>query len=410
MGACTSSQPTVRERTIPAEERGFLVYPLSGYPLETDAAENERTRALFAQLEGGRPLADLQNDVQRFVAERADFAPAHVLRAQIDLLQDADSAAVDRLRPIVDEMPDYVAAALLLARAHDRRGDVVEAYELYQRLSEVDRLAASRATALADLAEVALTERVIEASEDGLFDVARLELERLERLSPGALSTLEARLRLNEMEGDAAGELFTLRRLVSIEPDFDRRLRLGELELEAGDLRAGLDIFQALAREAPDDLNVADQLARAKFLWRIELVPERVRSLARAPELSRGDLAVMLHWLVPPVRTRPIVDPPIAGDLLDHPDRAEILKVADQRLLSTDERVHRFFPDMRATRRATLGAVLGFLHADGETPPACAGLERPPASRICPVAASCGLIEETADCLHEATVSGPDAL
>lgn len=397
---------------MPDEERPFLVDPLTAYPRTVDPASRDAVRAAFRALDSGPSLADVEARATELLARDPSFAPAEVLRAQAETLRGDLASAAERLEPIVGEMPDYLAAALLLARLEERRDRLVEAYALYRRLGDLDRRSAARAGALRDEAEARVRDRIDEALDAGRLDQAQELLARLEEWSPGARTTLEAALQVAVAGEDAEAELTVLRRLTALDPTLESRQRLGELELEVGDLRAGLELFEALRDEAPDDPVIADALERAKFLWRMELLPARVLELARAPELNRADLASVLHWLVPMVRLWEVRDPPIAGDIVDRPERGEIVRVLDLELMQVDERLHRFYPERPATRAEALDAVLVLL--SGAEPPASCLPAPPPRQRghrwICAKASACGLIDDESECLATIPVSGAEAV
>ena len=192
-------------------------------------------------------------------------------------------------------------------------------------------------------------------------------------------------------------------------------LRLGDLELEVGDVRAGMELFERLAAENPDDPVPADRVEKARFLWRLELLPPKVQEIARAQELDRADLATLLYWLFPTVRFSEADDPPIATDILDHDQREEILRVLDLGLMDVDETVHRFHPDQGATRQVLLAALLGLLQSAEPPAPCVAGEPTLPVQSrsrrwICETATRCGLMTDAVECLPAAVLSGVEAV
>ncbi|MEM9553137.1 MAG: hypothetical protein AAGC60_02685 [Acidobacteriota bacterium] len=408
-GGTKTAAPTNR---IPDAERPFFLDPLTAYPLTLDDDTRSTLRAAHGELASATDLTPVEQEAERLLAAQPGLHPATVLAAQVTALRGLLPAAAAELRPVVDELPDYLAAALLLARLEERLERIPEAYGLYRRLAAFDRRSASRAEELAASAEEEVIARLDEALARERVDLARLELERLELWSPGARETLEAARRVAVAADDAPAELEVLRRLIAFEPDLETRGRLADLELDVGDLRAGLDLLKALTEEAPDNAELADSLQRARFLWRMELLPERVRDLARAPEIDRAGLASLLHWLVPTVRVWAVDDPPIATDIVERDDRAEIVRVLDLELLQVDDRVHRFYPERAATRAEALDALLVLI--GGAEPPAACLASGVPTRRghrwICSTAVACGLLESDDDCLPTLPLSGAEAV
>ena len=348
--------------------------------------------------------------------EDAAYQPAIVLLAQTLYLQGRSRAAAEELAPVVEQLPDYVPAALLHARALEETGDVVASYRAYQDLADIQPVAAQKSFALLEPALDVLHTRFDDAMSRAHLDEAETLLANLVLWAPETARTLESQRRFQVTTSDVEGELATLRRLLELEPTPERHLRAGILELEAGNLRSGLESLETLDSaslvEPADRERLAEAIDRGRFLRRLDLLPAQVRSISEEPELKRSELASLVYWLFPSVRFAPLDDPPIAADILDHPHRQEILKVAGQGVMEVDEAVHRFYPDRAATRSETFSALLRLL-LGGEPKPACLGDTedvKDSAAWICDRAARCRLIDEAASCLPSAALSGTETL
>ncbi|MDA8019327.1 MAG: hypothetical protein MPN21_17945 [Thermoanaerobaculia bacterium] len=373
-------------------------------------------RAGYDELRRGDPPAGVASRAFGLLDDDPDYQPATVLLSQTLYLQGRAREAANRLAPIVELLPDYVPAALLHARALEETGDVVAAYRAYVDLAEIQLVAARQATTLADPALDVLHRRFDDAMSRGHLEESEEILENLALWAPDAARTLESRRRFQVTTSDAEGELDTLRRLLEVDPTPERQLRTGILELEVGDLRSGLESLETLDPESlvePADRDQLSQaLERGRFLRRLDLLPVQVRGIAELGELSRADLASLVYWLFPSVRFAPLENPPIAADILDHPYRQEILKVAGQEVMEVDETLHRFFPNRSATRSETFSALLGLL-LDGEPRPACLGDVteiKDSSAWICDRAVRCRLMEDVGGCLPSAALSGKEAL
>ena len=128
-------------------------------------------------------------------------------------------------------------------------------------------------------------------------------------------------------------------------------------------------------------------------------------------EIDRADFSTLLYWLIPRVRSSQINNPPIAGDILDHPRRDVILRVLSLGLMDIDETLHRFEPLEPAKRVTVLGALLATAPGNHS----CLGESQALAidrswSSVCRLAARCRLIPEAPDCRATAAVSGAEAL
>lgn len=413
--ACAGTEAPPPVRRLSEQQRDLVVSPLRGYPLAiTDEAADsveQGHRDLLAAVDPSLVNAR----AERLLADEPSLHPATLLLAQVDLVEGRPTAARERLAPLVVEVPGYLAAELALGRAHDELDEAVEAYGIFRRFALRDSRASQRARLLEPLAIETVVARLDDALGRGRLEDAEAELVQLSAwLGNDDPRTLDARRRIYVEAGDEEGELEVLRLLVELDPGSELRPRLADLEIDRGEVRAGLDLYAALATEWPEDPEVADGLERAKFFWRLGLQPEVVQQLARRGELSRAEFAVLTYWLVPTVRTAPVRNPTIANDILDHPFRDEVVRVLNQGLMTVDETVHRFGPEERATRVMALASLLELLERSSP-PPACisrgeTSTLRRSKTALCRKAAECRLLDETAECLPSASLSGGGAL
>lgn len=400
---------------VPAKEKPYLVDPIESYPLTAESTLEARVSDIFSRLYTGADLAAIEADVLALAEEEPTFHPAAVLSAQVEFLRSRDDRVVEMTAPIAAELPAYTAAQLLLARAYERLGELPEAFRIYRQLAPVNSQGALRAAELATRVAEIVSHRIDDALARGRLEDAERQLEELREWAPEDPRVLEAEWRVAEERGDPERELAAVRRLAERDPE-RRELaeRLAELETEVGDLRAGIDRFAALIERFPDEPELVAKLERAKFKWRLQVLPKKVRETAERTELARADFALLLYWLVPEVRYAQANDPPIATDILDHPQREEIVQVISLGLMEVDESLHSFAPEKKLIRLDALRALLRLLLAS-ETPPACldgVGTAQLEASRrlTCERSAVCRLIPEPIDCLPAATVSGAEAL
>lgn len=417
---CASSGPAPPAPTpepfpgVVAADRPYLVDPLTGYPYAVDAQRRTALAAGYQALRDAGDAAAARRAAGELLAGEPGLHPAQVLAAQAAFADRDPSRALERVRPVAEELPGYTAAQLLRGRAAEAAGEAVEAFEAYRAAAELSALAGERAAQIAPRAVEIVARRVDEALARGRLGEAEAAVARLRSWAPEDPTTLDAELRLAAAGGDDRAELAAARRLAAVRAgDSELALRLADLELAVGDAGAGLERFEELAERYPEDPRIAAGLERAKFRWRFTQLPARVTRLADSPELARGDYAVLLYWLVPRVRYGRPVAARIATDILDDPRRDEITRVVNLGLLDVDVTLHRFAPDDRVNRQQVLAGLLRLL-ADAEPPPACAAsaaLGSPPSSAaVCDVASRCHLVPSVADCLPRAAVSGSEAV
>lgn len=412
--ACAPSAPEVVPPRIPEREARYLSPPLRGYPLTADSELSSAVRQAYDQMMAGGETSLVAARAQEVLELDGGFHPAHVLLAQVDFLAGDDASVLQRLAPVADELPEYLACQLLRGRAAERRDQIVMAYEAFRRVSGRSELASRRSEALSERALDIVERRFTDALERGRVEDAQRTLEILREWLGPEPRVLDAELQLTVAQGDLEGELALLRELAPQSDDIEWRRRWAFLELEIGDVRRGLETFEVLAGEFPDDVELTDQLDRAKFLWRLQLLPPDIQDLARKAELDRADFAALLYWLIPQVRLNPLDRPPIATDILEHPRRQEILPVTDMGLLEVNTTLHRFEPDAPVTRQMVLTAFLRLLDV-AEKDFSCLGrgewrAVRGSTSLLCAKAAQCRMIPEVAECLPAAPMSGAEAL
>jgi tetratricopeptide (TPR) repeat protein len=412
--ACASApQAPAPAPTVDSADRPYLLPPGEGYAARVDAAAADRlqeafeTRILRGDAAGAAAAAEAE------LAVDAALPPARVLLGQSLLIARELERARETLAPVVTSAPGYGAAGLALARVHELMGDVPAAYAIYRRLAAAYPVALERSGAAHGRAVEIVAQRLQEALRRNHLDDARSQLGLLREWAPGERSTLESALAVGRAANDPREELVAVRALASAgSPDPALVERRGELELQVGDPAIAIDIYTGLARANPQEPRWSEALELAKFRWRASHLPGEVRQLLDKPELLRGDYAVLLYWLVPGVRAGVASSARIATDVLDHPQRQEIVRVVNLQLMEVDDALRRFEPANRVRRVQALRALLRVLQR-APAPPSCvtslAGNPSPSREALCGAAAACGYLPEAADCLPEAGVSGVEA-
>lgn len=389
-----------------------MVSPLRDYPLALPEGQAGELLGAHAELVVRGDSLTARQAAERLLIEQPGLHPATVIMAEADLAERRWESVRERLQPVVAELPTYGAAQVVLGRALERLGELPEAYAAYRAAAGVAVAAEQAEILLARVLEI-LSKRMDDALERGQLDAAAVELARLEGWAPGAEAALDARSRFAAAEGDALAELAALRRLAELRAgEREILLRLSDLEIEAGEPSAGLRILQDLAAASPGDAELADRLGRARFSFRVALLPPKARSVVASPQLSRGQFAALLYWLFPSVRYGRPAEATIANDVFDDPARDEIVKVVNQGLMMVDPNLHLFEPQRPVAREEALRSLLRLL--DRQSPrPACLGPQpvgAPGVSRLCELAERCGLTPLAGDCLPGGSLSGPEAV
>ena len=417
LGACGSAPPAPSPEAprgpqlqpFAVQEQPFLVDPLTGYPRQVDPARQDRIQAAHRALLTASDREGALETADELLREDPGFAPAQVLVAQVELGEGSFAKAVERLLPVSDELPQYVASQLVLGRAAERLGDVPLAYSAYREIAARNQRAFQKVGELHPRALEIVSNRLQEALRQSRWDEAERHLALLRAWAPSEARTLEGARALAVSRGDRIAELAAVKELAAQRPG-ERALieRRAELELAVGDPSAGLQIFQDLAAENPRDPVLAEKLAAAKFRWRMSLLPRHVQDVAAKPELTRADFAVLLYWLIPNVRYGRPTAGRIATDVLEHPHQEEIVRVVNLGLMDVDPNLHRFSPGAPARRIIALRSLALVLSRFAQGL-ACLGggsAGRGP----CETAASCGLVPSEEECRATAALTGGEAV
>jgi hypothetical protein len=394
-------------------ERAYLLSPLEGYAQTVDPVRRERITRAYEMLVATGSLVEARQAAADMLAVAPAFAPAKVLAAQVDFALGNAKAVEERLLGVGDAQPNYTASQLLLGRAAEALGDLPLAYAAFRAVATRNGKAFERTGELHARALQVIAGRLHDAlgssREDRLAEADR-QLALLRAWAPGEPLTLEGARAVAVGRHDLKAELEAVKGLAAHRPD-DRELleHRADLELEVGDPGAGLKIAQDLAERNPADAALAEKVRIAKFRWSLSLLPADARQMAEKPEISRGELSVLLYWLVPQIRYGRASAGRIATDVLDDPHREEIVRVVNLGLLDVDPNLHRFSPAAPARRGAALRSVGRLLAAFGKQV-RCVADAGGAAASPCDMAAVCGLIAEDQECDAAAALSGPDAV
>ncbi len=352
------------------------------------------------------------------VAEQAagrdpDLIAAQVLRAEALLVASRPREAAGLLSPLAARARQCLALALVLGRTQEEAGEVPEAFATYLEAAARSDTASHRARTLSARALEVTRNRFAEALRTAHQEAAAWNLSRLERFWPDSETTLQSAMELARASEDSHAELAAIKALQAFHPqDKVLTLRRGQLELLVGNPRTGLALVEALAAAAPDDPALQTELALAKFSWRLLNAPEQVRGLREKVVLTRAEFAVLLYWTVPQIRTVRPGAAQIASDIVDHPSRDAIARVANLGLMNIDETMHRFSPDAGLRRSDAVMALLRLLADSGHGADAggC-GLPRTAGREgVCRTGVACGLLEDSVLCEAGSGLSGSEAI
>ena len=408
--ACSPVKTAAPAPGVDPALRPFLLDPTvdcAGGLEEPAAADLQR--AYRDLLRSGDAAAALRAANQA-TAGNPELLPAQTLRAEALLAGSQAREAAELLQPFAAAAPECLPLALALGRAQEETGELAEAFVAYMAAAGRSDAAAERARAISPRAQELLRNRFSEALRTGRREAAAWHLSMLGRFWPNSEAALRSTMEMAGVDEDPRAELAAVKALQAFHPkDSALVLRRGQLELLVGDPRTGLALIEALAVAAPADPVLETELARAKFAWRLLNSPEQVRGLRAKVALTRADFAVLLYWMVPQIRTARPGAAQIASDIIDHPSRDEIARVANLGLMAIDETMHRFSPNA-PLRRADAVAALLRLVASEDRAGRCGFPRAGGRDALCSAGVACGLFEDPLLCQAEAGLSGGEAI
>ena len=343
-------------------------------------------------------------------------AAAQVLLAQTDFAEGRYQTVIDRLTELdpLSEDVGGTALALVLGRAAENQDDPILAYSAYRNAGPDMEVAARRAADLEPTALQLAQDEVFTALSQSRIEEAEQWLETLAAWAPDAPATIEAELAVATSRNDVEGELLALRRLrARTDLPLEEALRLAGLEVQVGEAQAGVELYTVLSERHPDNPEVEDGLAAAKFRFRLDMLPEEASSLVRDLELSRAEFASLLYWVVPGLRSDRSGSGEILSDILEHPLRTAIVRVVNLGIMDAlDSARYRFAPDRAISRGEALGCLLRVPKALGAAPSCLGSFTSNPApsmTAVCETAQRCGLLGAEEECLAESPLTGGHA-
>lgn len=347
---------------------------------------------------------------EQVVEREPNLLAAQALRAEALLVASRPREAADLLSPVAARARECLPLALVLGRSQEEAGELPEAFAAYTEAAERSDTATQRARTISSRAMEVTRNRFGEALRAGRREAAAWNLSRLERFWPDSEAALQSAMELARTTENARVELAAVKALQAFHPqDPALTLRRGQLELLVGNARTGLALVEALAAAAPADRALQAELALAKFSWRLLNAPEQVRGLREKVVLTRAEFAVLLYWTVPQIRTARPGAAQIASDIVDHPSREAIARVANLGLMTIDETMHRFSPDAGLRRSDAVEALLRLLAKSGKAGEC--GLQRAAGREgVCRAGIACGLFEDPVLCQAGSGLSGSEAI
>jgi tetratricopeptide (TPR) repeat protein len=326
--ACTTTAPT-RISEVPDP----LAPPLTAPPLSAAAATAVRTAVA--------------------AAERGDFArarkgletlPATHPACALAALETEFLQGVDVKREALDLAKaegGYGSAWGFAAMAAQRAGDLRGAWKAARRAAELQPdaqwtdLASSLAMQLASGLVTEGSALLARGDASGALAKARAALASVPDAAPARILAVQALLTLQDVGGAAA--------MVPGLPDSPEGLTLkGRVAEALGQWDIALELYDRLPRGDP---NRCELIESAREHWRLANAPPYLVQALAAQPLHRRQLAAILMFEAPTLADEVAGPAPVFEDVVQLPERIDILAVARAGVLAGDPLARRFHPE-----------------------------------------------------------------
>jgi tetratricopeptide (TPR) repeat protein len=407
LAACTvAPSPAALPQSV--QRTHLLVDPRIGYEAPPAPASERRLLTAWNLVAQG-DLATAERRLNALVSRDPAYRPAQLALAGL-ALEAGNHALAERLIDAAAEgTSGWFAADVYRAELARARGDLREAWSLYEPLSRSPGAPAGFDAAVASVAK-AYFEQLFEQARSAPTDQEAIaRLREAIAVVPNAVS---ARVLLAE-KLLAGGSVDDARRAIDpllIGGEGDRRevqSVLAEIDVARGRYQEAITRLERLAGADPRYMNRLDQVKRK---WHEANLPPRYHAAVASPELTREELATLLFWKVSAARfAHNVPEPPIAIDIDSALGRDELVRAMALGFLRVDPVTRRVLPEAPATRQQFLRAAARALTLRGVPPCAAAAAGQPNESvRAEMMLTGCGV--DVAPLLRgEGSLSGPVA-
>ena len=335
----TTAPPAISQMPDPVRP------PVVGAPLDREQAESARAAVAYA--ENGNPAA----------AKKALGAlePSHPVRqlAELEVRFLAGEAVAAQARIFAASLPGYGSAWGFATIAARREGDLRAALTTARRAAELQP-DAGWGSVIAELERAQIAPLLAEGDAllqrgdaAGALTSARQVLD----LSPNTVEArclaVRAMLALHDTKGAAE--------MVPGLPDSSEGLELkGSVAQALGQWDLALEFFTHLPAGYPNRCQLVETARRN---LRFANAPPYLTRALRAKALRRGDLATIMVAEVPSLPERAKGPVPVFEDVVQLPERSDIIAAARSGVIPGDAVTHRFGPE-RTVSPAELAAAL----------------------------------------------------
>src|SRR5438876_5096187 len=311
VASCAMTTPAPPPAAVSAELQ-HLIDPRIGWKATPDEAIDRRFDAAWRSILAG----DYENARKRLddiLVRDANYAPANLAQAAMELQQGHDEAARTIVDPIAMRYPQYTAAQVYEAEIDVAQNRIRSAYDRYREIIQQPDMPPSVVARYAELQTQVFNQLYAAAVNAPPSDAIHLLRDALE-VSPAATAArvlLVQKLIALQQFDEAKRELDPLLNTsVADQPAVQEAL--AEIDVAHGQYETAIIRYERLARGDTSG-KYSRRLEEVKQQFAAANMPPEVLAAMQAPAITRADLGWLVSWNVTSIRfAQNVPSPPIA--------------------------------------------------------------------------------------------------
>lgn len=337
--ACATAPPPPPAQ--PAGPVKHLLDPRTGWT--GDASMDQRFDTAWRYvLAGDYPNARKRLDDIR--SRDANYVPAALAGAAIDILEGNAEAARAILDPIVAKYPQYTAAVVYDAELDVAQNRIRSAYEKYRNILQQPNAPPGASARFGEL-QTRVFDQLYGAALNAPPAEAIPMLRDALQVDPTATAArvlLAQKLVATKQYDEARSALDPLLDSGAA-AQADVQEALAEIEVGKGQFERAIARYERLSHSDP---KYAKRLEEVKEQFAAANLPPQVLAAMQSPAITRGDLAVLMYWRIASIRfAQNVPPPPIAIDIPDTPGRDELIRTIALGIFPVDPVTRRVVPE-----------------------------------------------------------------
>lgn len=320
--ACATAPPP--PPAAPVGPAKYLVDPRTGWSAPPAPGIDQRFDAAWRFVVAG-DYVNARKRLDDIRSRGADYVPAILAGAAIDLLEGNAEAARAIIDPISANDPQYTAAAVYEAELDVAQNRIRSAYERYRTIIQQPNAPAGASARFGEL-QTRVFDQLYGAAINAPPNEAIPMLRDALQVDPGATAAralIAQKLIALKQYDEARTELDPILNTgAAAQPDVQEML--AEIEVGKGQYEKAIARYERLSHADP---KYARRLEDVKEQFAAANLPPQVLTAMQAPSITRTDLAVLMYWRIASIRfAQNVPAPPIAIDIPDTPGRDELIR------------------------------------------------------------------------------------